>query len=95
MKVKIARRTDISSNVQGQNIEVTTKDKLGGYYAQDPVCTAIAALSGTGLVEYDCDNTQVVAQYVTFSQSSGTVMTICEAEVWVEEVPGQSPKLPT
>ena len=88
MKVKLARRTDLN---QGQNIDVAIKDEFVGFKANDKICTQIAALTGTGLVEYDCDNVQDVAQVVQFS-SNGTTLTICEAEVWVEEVPGESPQ---
>ena len=86
MKVKLARRTD-GYKSQGQNIDVTIKNEISGFNGKDAFCTHIAALTGTGLVEYDCDNTQGVAQVVHFS-SNETSLTICEAEVWVEEVPG-------
>ena len=89
MKVKLARRTDNLN--QGQNIDVAIKDEFVGFKANDIICTQIAALTGTGLVEYDCDNVQGVAQVVQFS-SNGTTLTICEAEVWVEEVPSKSPQ---
>ena len=87
MKVKLARRTDVLG--QGQNIDVSIKNEIVGFKANDRICTQIAALTGSGLVEYDCDNVQGVAQVVLFS-STETVLTICEAEVWLEEVPGKS-----
>ena len=87
--MKLARRTDNLQLYadQGQNIDVSIKNEITGFKANHKICTHIAALTGTGLVEYDCDNAQGVAQYVTFL-SNGTTLTICEAEVWVEEVPG-------
>ena len=87
--MKLARRTDNPG--QGRNIDVSIKNEISGFKAGDQICTQIAALTGTGLVEYDCDNSQGLAQVVQFS-SNQTVLTICEAEVWVEEVPGKSPQ---
>ena len=52
MKLQLAFRTDSGYTSQGKNvrIQVGTSPK---YNANNPVCTEIAQLSGTGLVDYD------------------------------------------
>ena len=82
MKLQLARRTSKGYEYQGKNvrIQVGTSPK---YNANDPVCTEIAQLSGTGLVDYHCNQNQT-GQYVIISNDQ-KILTICEAKVFVKE----------
>ena len=80
MKLQLARRTSKGYEYQGKNvrIQVGTSPK---YNANDPVCTEIAQLSGTGLVDYDCNQFHA-GQYVIISNDQ-RLLTVCEAKVFV------------
>jgi len=81
MKLQLAFRTDQGDNSgQGQNVKVQVGTSPQ-YNANDPICTEIPQLSGTGLVDYDCNQFHT-GQYVIISTDQ-TVLTICEAKVFV------------
>ena len=80
LKVQLAYRTD-GVPEQGKNVKVQVGSSLQ-YNANDPVCREIDQLSGTGLVDYDCDQYHV-GQYVILSTDQ-SYLTICEAKVFVE-----------
>ena len=80
LKVQLARRTD-GTDWQGKNVRVQVGSS-SQYNANDPVCTDINELTGTGLMDYDCDQFHV-GQYVILS-SDQSILTICEAKVFVE-----------
>ena len=79
LKLQLARRTECCSG-QGQNVKVQVGTS-SQYNANDPVCMEIAQLSGTGLVDYDCDQFHA-GQYVIISNDQ-SILTICEAKVFV------------
>ena len=79
-KVQIAKRSGYPE--QGKNVKVS----IGAYQAfdeNDAVCTEIAQLNGTRLVDYVCDQGELKGEYVKFS-SDQTYLTICEAKVFVK-----------
>ena len=81
LRLKLAFRTDGVNEWQGKNVRV----QVGSgpqYNANDPVCKEIDQLTGTGLVDYDCDQFHK-GQYVILSNNQ-TYLTICEAKVFVE-----------
>ena len=80
LKLQLAFRTD-GHNTQGKNVRVQVGSS-SQYNANDPVCTDIDQLTGTGLVEYDCDQFHE-GQYVILSNDQ-SYLTICEAKVFVE-----------
>ena len=80
MKLQLARRTD-GYNSQAKNVRVQVGSS-SQYNANDPVCTDIDQLTGTGLVEYHCDQFHE-GQYVILSNDQN-YLTICEAKVFVE-----------
>ena len=80
LKVQLAQRTGCCPD-QGQNVQVQV-GSAPQYNANDPVCTEIAQLTGSGLVDYQCDQFHE-GQYVILSNDQG-VLTICEAKVFVE-----------
>ena len=79
MKMQFAFRTDGHTH-QGKNVKVQVGTSPQ-YNANDPVCTEIAQLSGTGLVDYHC-NQLIEGQYVIISNDQA-VFTICEAKVFI------------
>ena len=79
MKLQLARRTEGSPH-QGKNVKVQVGSSPQ-YNVNDPVCMEIAQLSGTGLVDYDCDQFHA-GQYVIISNDQ-SILTICEAKVFV------------
>ena len=79
MKMQFAFRTD-AATYQGKNVKVQVGNSPQ-YNADDPVCTEIAQLSGTGLVDYHC-NQYHTGQYVIISNDQ-SYLTICEAKVFV------------
>ena len=79
LKLQLAQRTQCCLN-QGQNVKVQVGTS-SQYNANDPVCMEIAQLSGTGLVDYDCDQFHA-GQYVIISNDQSH-LTICEAKVFV------------
>ena len=79
LKLQLAPRTGCCSG-QGQNVKVQVGTS-SQYNANNPVCVEIAQLSGTGLVDYDCDQFHT-GQYVIISNDQA-VLTICEAKVFV------------
>ena len=82
LKVQLARRTQCCLD-QGENVRVQVGSS-SQYNANDPVCTDINQLTGTGLMDYDCDQFHV-GQYVILSNDQA-ILTICEAKVIVETV---------
>ena len=81
MKVQLAFRTDCCQS-QGKNVQVQVGSSPQ-YNAYDPVCTDIDQLTGTGLMDYDCDQFHD-GQYVILSNDQ-SYLTICEAKVFVVE----------
>ena len=79
LKIQLAFRTDSYAN-QGRNVKVQVGTS-SQYNANDPVCTEIAQLLGTGLVDYDCDQLHD-GRYVILSNDQ-SYLTICEAKVFV------------
>ena len=75
--VQLARRTQCCSD-QGKNVKIQVGSGLQ-YNDNDPVCKEISILSGTGLVDYWCDNVHE-GQYVILSTDQA-YLTICEARV--------------
>ena len=78
-KLQLAFRTDCCTS-QGKNVRI----QVGAspqYNASAPVCTEVAQLSGTGLVDYNCNQFHT-GQYVIISNDQA-VLTICEAKVFV------------
>ena len=84
MKVQLAFRTD-GNTWQGKNVRVQVGSSPQ-YNANDPVCTDIAQLTGTGLMDYDCNQFHD-GQYVILSNDQ-SYLTICEAKVFVVD-PGK------
>ena len=83
MKLQLAFRTDQGDqSSQGQNVVVQVGSSPQ-YNANDPICTEIPQLSGTGLIDYDCNQFHT-GQYVIISTDQ-SVLTICEAKVFVAE----------
>ena len=80
LKVQLARRTQCCLD-QGENVRVQVGSS-SQYNANDPVCTEIDQLTGSGLVDYHCDQFHE-GQYVILS-SDQNYLTICEAKVFVE-----------
>ena len=80
MRMQFAFRTDGHDTTQGKNVKVQVGSSPQ-YNVNDPVCMEIAQLSGTGLVDYDCDQFHA-GQYVIISNDQA-VLTICEAKVFV------------
>ena len=80
MKLQLAFRTDRCCAYQGKNVKVQVGSSPQ-YNVNDPVCMEIAQLSGTGLVDYDCDQFHA-GQYVIISNDQ-RLLTICEAKVFV------------
>ena len=80
MKIQLAFRTDGAATYMGKNVraQVGTSPQ---YNANDPDCTEIAQLSGTGLVDYCCNQFHT-GQYVILSNDQA-VLGICEAKVFV------------
>ena len=81
IKIQLAYRTDGYAN-QGRNVKVQVGTS-SHYNANDPICMEIAQLSGTGLVEYDCNQFHT-GQYVIISNDQ-SYLTICEAKVFVTD----------
>jgi len=81
VKLQLAFRTDHATG-QGKNVMVQVGTSPQ-YNANDPICTEIPQLSGTGLVDYDCNQFHT-GQYVIISTDQ-SVLTICEAKVFVAE----------
>ena len=79
LKLQLAQRTQCCTE-QGHNVKVQVGTS-SQYNANNPVCVEIAQLSGTGLVDYDCDQFHT-GQYVIISNDQA-VLTICEAKVFV------------
>ena len=79
MKIQLAFRTDAAPD-QGKNVRIQVGTSPQ-YNANDPVCTEIAQLSGTGLVDYYCNQFHE-GQYVIISNDQ-SYLTICEAKVFV------------
>ena len=79
MKMQLAFRTD-GATTQGKNVRVQVATSPQ-YNANDPVCTEIAQLSGTGLIDYNCNQFHT-GEYVIISNDQ-TILTICEAKVFV------------
>ena len=83
VQVQLARRTDGKSESEGQGknvrVQVGSSPTLK---STDPVCKEINQLSGTGLVDYECDQHHV-GQYVIFSNDQ-VYLAICEAKVFVK-----------
>ena len=79
MKLQLARRTE-GQTYQGKNVRVQVGTRPQ-YNVNDPVCMEIAQLSGTGLVDYHCDQFHA-GQYVIISNDQ-LRLTICEAKVFV------------
>ena len=77
--MQFAFRTD-GSTADGNNVKVQVGNSPQ-YNASDPVCKEIAQLSGTGLVDYNCNQFHT-GQYVIVSNDQA-VLTICEAKVFV------------
>ena len=88
MKLQLAFRTDGHTH-QGKNVKIQVGTRPQ-YNVNDPVCMEIAQLSGTGLVDYDCDQFHA-GQYVIISNDQ-SILTICEAKVFVTH-PGK-PDMP-
>ena len=84
IKLQLARRTEGHPD-QGKNVRVQVGSSPQ-YNVNDPVCMEIAQLSGTGLVDYDCDQFHA-GQYVIISNDQD-YLTICEAKVFVTD-PGK------
>ena len=82
LKIQLAFRTDWCCIKQGKNVRVQVGSSLQ-YNANDPVCKEIGQLTGTGLVDYNCDEFHE-GQYVILSNDQA-YLTICEAKVIVEE----------
>ena len=82
LRLQLAFRTDGAAS-QGKNVlvQVGTSHQ---YNANDPVCKTISQLSGTGLVDYNCDQRHE-GQYVILSNDQ-TYLTICEAKVFIQAV---------
>ena len=99
-KLQLAFRTD-GYTYHGKNVRIQVGTSPQ-YNASDPVCTEIAQLSGTGLVDYCCNQFHT-GQYVIISNDQA-FLTICEAKIFVidagkgnmhcplPEVPGKSSK---
>ena len=82
LKIQLARHTDGRwKYLDGKNVLIQVGSSLR-YNADDPVCKEIDELTGTGLVDYDCD-TFHEGQYVILSNDQN-VLTICEAKVFVQ-----------
>ena len=81
VKLQLAFRTDHATG-QGKNVMVQVGTSPQ-YNANDPICTEIPQLSGTGLVDYDCNQFHT-GQYVIIS-TDRNVLTICEAKVFAAE----------
>ena len=79
IKMQFAFRTD-GATYQGKNVKVQVGNSPQ-YNASDPVCKEIAQLSGTGLVDYDCNQFHT-GQFVIVSNDQAH-LTICEAKVFV------------
>ena len=80
LRIQLASRTECC-RYQGKNVRVQVGSSLQ-YNANDPVCKEIDQLTGTGLVDYECD-TFHEGQYVILSNDQ-VYLTICEAKVFVE-----------
>ena len=80
LKLQLAFRTEGNEH-QGKNVRVQVGSSLQ-YNVNDPVCTEISQLNGTGLVDYNCDQIHE-GEYVIISNDQ-TFLTICEAKVFVE-----------
>ena len=90
MKLQLAFRTDKTQNrkpqIQRQSTGKNVRIQVGTspqYNVNDPVCTEIAQLSGTGLVEYECSQFHA-GQYVIISNDQAALV-ICEAKVFVND----------
>ena len=81
LRVQLAFRTDDCCQYQGRNVKVQVGSSPK-YNAFDPVCKEINQLTGSGLVDYKCDQFHV-GQYVILSTVQKH-LTICEAKVFVE-----------
>ena len=79
MKLQLARRTSKGYEYQGKNVRIQVGTSPQ-YNANDPVCTEIEQLSGTGLIDYDCNQFHT-GQYVIISNDQ-PYLTICEAKVF-------------
>ena len=79
MKLQLAFRRDCCAT-QGKNVRIQVGTSPQ-YNANDPDCTEIAQLSGTGLVDYCCNQFHT-GQYVILSNDQA-VLGICEAKVFV------------
>ena len=80
-KLQLATRTDVHATTQAKNVRVQVGTS-SQYNANDPVCTIIPQLSGTGLMDYYCDQLYE-GQYVILSTDQ-TYITICEAKIFVD-----------
>ena len=79
LMIQLAFRTD-GYQYQGQNVMV----QVGSsplYNPDNPVCKEIDQLTGTGLIDYNCDQYHE-DQYVILSNDQ-KYLTICEAKVFV------------
>ena len=81
LKLQLASRTD-GYTQQHKNVRVQVGSSPQ-YNENDPVCTDINQLTGTGLMDYDCDQFHD-GQYVILSNDQ-SYLTICEAKVFVVE----------
>ena len=81
IKLQLAFRRDCCAT-HGKNVKIQVGTSPQ-YNVNDPVCTEIAQLSGTGLVEYECSQFHA-GQYVIISNDQAFI-TICEARVFVND----------
>ena len=79
-RLQLATRTDGYATTQAKNVRVQV-GRSSQHNANDPVCTVIPQLSGTGLMDYYCDQLYE-GQYVILSTDQTTI-TICEAKIFV------------
>ena len=80
-KLQLATRTDGYATTQAKNVRVQVGTS-SQYNANDPVCTVIPQLSGTGLMDYYCD--QLYEGLYVILSTDQTYITICEAKIFVD-----------
>ena len=80
-RLQLATRKD-HADTQAKNVRVQVGTS-SQYNANDPVCTIIPQLSGTGLMDYYCDQLYE-GQYVILSTDQ-TYITICEAKIFAKK----------
>ena len=78
LRVQLAIR--IGYPEQSKNVQVQVGSS-SQYNPSDPVCKEIPQLSGTGLVDYECDHYHE-GQHIVLSNDQN-YLTICEAKVFV------------